>query len=92
MNADRLTLRDPLMPKRKPRSQRKSARAPSTTADATVSGDPGSVLRPQREGSSDMERAMSHSVISVQTSVHVSKDETDVAGFLEPGTPNDGVR
>lgn len=92
MNAGRLTLRDPLIPKFKQRSQRKSARAPRTTADTTVSGAPGSVLRPQREGSSDMERALLHPATSQEAGEHGAGNDPCEAGFLELRAPDAGER
>jgi hypothetical protein len=78
------------MPKRKPDPSRKSARAPQEGGEQSDSAAPEAVLHPQRDGSSDMERALPHPVTSQETGKHRTGDEPSVAGFLEPRAPDAG--
>lgn len=80
------------MPKRKPVPSRKAARAPQEGGEQSDSAAPKTVLRPQREGSSDMERALPHPSTSQETGEHAAGDEPGVAGFLEPRAPDAGER
>lgn len=79
------------MPKRKPMSSRKPARV-SAGAEQPDGGAPEAVLRPQRAGSSDMERALPHRMTSEETGVHGAVDEPGVPGFLEPRAPDASAR
>lgn len=80
------------MRRRKTPPPRKPVRAPRGVSDALDSGAPEAILRPQRSGSSDMERAVPHPAISEETGAHGAGDEPGVTGFLEPPTPGAGAR